>query len=346
MRKMQAYLTGGLLIITSFFITQSCVKHTDSSDDDVIGNWSKSSDFDGNARSEAVTFVIGDYAYLTTGSTDRDRFKDLWEYNLSRQYWSQKADLPGTARNSAVAFSIGSKGYLGTGYDGSNKLNDFWEYDPSQNQWTQKADFSGSARYDAVGFAVNNKGYISCGFDGNYLKDLWEYTPGATSADPGTWSQKASIGGSKRSAASAFVINSKAYICSGNNNGSALNDLWMYDASSDSWTEKRKLTNVSDDSYDDDYSNISRYNGAAFVMGNYAFITTGENGSVISDTWMYDPASDVWTRETSFEGTARTGAAAFTLNNRGFVLTGRSGSLSFDNAYEFHPSDEKNDDDN
>jgi len=102
MRKMQAYLAGGLVILTSFFITQSCVKDTNS-DDDVIGNWSRSSDFDGNARSEAVTFVIGDYIYLTTGSTDRDRFKDLWEYNLTRQYWSQKADLPGVARNSAGA---------------------------------------------------------------------------------------------------------------------------------------------------------------------------------------------------------------------------------------------------
>jgi len=345
MRKMQAYLAGGLVILTSFFITQSCVKDTNS-DDDVIGNWSRSSDFDGNARSEAVTFVIGDYIYLTTGSTDRDRFKDLWEYNLTRQYWSQKADLPGVARNSAVAFAIGSKGYVGTGYDGSNRLNDFWEYDPSANQWVQKANFYGTARYDAVGFSISNKGYISCGFDGNYLKDLWEYTPGATAADPGTWAQKASIGGTKRSAASAFVINNKAYVCSGNNNGSALNDLWMYDASSDSWSEKRKLTNVSSDSYDDDYSNIARYNAAMFVMGNSAFLTTGENGSIISDTWMYDPGSDIWTKETSFEGGARTGAAAFTLSNRGFVLTGRNGSLSFDNAYEFHPSDEKNDNDN
>ncbi|HEV8283960.1 MAG TPA: kelch repeat-containing protein [Chitinophagaceae bacterium] len=341
MRKMKVYVVATLLITTSFLITQSCVKSNDDSDEDVIGNWIRSSDFDGNARSEAATFVIGDYAYLATGSTDRERFKDLWEYNLSRQYWSQKADLPGVARNSAVAFTIGSKGYIGTGYDGANKLNDFWEYDPTLNQWTQKADFGGTARYDAIGFSVNDKGYISCGFDGNYLKDLWQYDPSSNQ-----WSQKASIGGTKRSAASVFVINNKAYICSGNNNGSALNDLWMYDASSDNWTEKRKLSNVSDESYDDDYSNIARYNGVVVVMNNYAYLTTGENGSIISNTWMYDPTSDVWTKKTAFEGTARTGAAAFSLSDRGFVLTGRSGSLSFDNAYEFHPADEQNDNDN
>jgi N-acetylneuraminic acid mutarotase len=341
MRRLQAYLIGGILIIASFFITHGCVKRTGESDDDVIGNWLRSSDFDGNARSEAVTFVIGDYVYLTTGATDRDRFKDLWEYSLTRQYWSQKADLPGVTRNSAIGFTIGTKGYVGTGYDGNNKLNDFWEYDRLANVWTQKANFGGTARYDAVGFSVSDKGYISCGFDGNYLKDLWQYNP---STDQ--WVQKASIGGTKRSASAAFVLNGKAYVCSGNNNGSALNDLWMYDAASDTWTEKRKLTDVSEDSYDDEYSNIARYNGVAFVMDNYAYLTTGENGSLISNTWQYDPSSDLWSKKTSFEGSARTGASSFTLGDRGFVLTGRSGSLSFDNAYEFHPGEEQNDGDN
>jgi N-acetylneuraminic acid mutarotase len=332
MRKLYAYLLGGLLICTSLVITQSCVKSS-SSTNTLIGDWARSSDFDGNARSEGSIFVIGDFAYLATGSTDRDRFKDIWVYSLAKQYWAQKADLPGSARNSAVAFSIGSKGYLGTGFDGVNMLTDFWEYDPDANQWTQKADFGGGARYDAVGFSVNNEGYISCGFNGNYLKDLWQYDPGTNQ-----WTQKASIGGTKRSAAMVFVMSNKAYICSGNNNGSALNDLWMYDPTNDTWTEKRKLTNVSTDSYDDNYTNIARYNGVAFVMADAAYISTGENGSLISDTWAYDPVADLWTKKTSFEGTARTGAVAFTLGGRGFVLTGRSGSLSFDNMYEWLPN--------
>lgn len=339
MQKKYSYLLGGIMVLSSAIISQGCDSSSDS-DDDLIGNWKKSSDFDGNARSEAVTFTIGDYVYLSTGTTDRDRFKDCWEFSLARQYWSQKADLPGVARNSAVGFAINGKGYIGTGYDGVSKLNDFWEYDPSSNTWTQKADFAGSGRYDAVGFATGNKGYISCGFDGNYLKDLYQYDPLTN-----TWVQKASLGGSKRSAAMCFVINDKAYICSGNNNGSSINDLWVYDEASDSWTEKRKISNVSDEDYDDDYT-IQRSNGVAFVMGNYAFITSGENSSYISTTWQYDPAADLWTQKTAFEGSARVGAVAFTLSNRGFVLTGRSGSLSFDNMYEFDPSAEQNDDDN
>lgn len=345
MQKKYAYVLGSLMIVATAFITASCEGNSDD-DEDLVGNWKKSSDFDEDARSEAVTFVIGDSVYFSTGTTDRDKYKDLWVFELNSQYWSQRADLPGAARNSAVAFSIGTKGYLGTGYDGSNRLNDFYEYNPATNSWARKADFMGSARYDAIGFSLDNKGYISCGFDGNYLKDLYQYTPGATAADPGVWVQKASLGGTKRAGAMVFILNNKAYVCSGSNNGSPVNELWVYDGALNTWTEKRKITNSSDDEYDDDY-NIQRSNGVAFVIGNYGFITTGESSSSLtSTTWQYDPSTDLWKEKTGFEGSARSGACAFTVNNRGFVMTGRSGSLSFDNMYEFQPDIEQNDDDN
>ena len=339
MKKMYAYIAAGAMIFSSLIISEGCTKDTDD-DDDLVGNWKKSSDFDGNARSEAVSFVIGDSVYLTTGTTDRDRFKDLWVYSLSRQYWSQRADLPGVARNSAIGFAIGTKGYVGTGYDGSNKLNDFWEYNPASNSWTQKADFTGGGRYEASAFAVNNMGYVTCGFDGNYLKDLYQYNPVTN-----LWTQKASIGGSKRSAAMTFVLNNQAYVCSGTNNGAALNDLWVYDSGLDTWTERRKVSNATDDEYDDDYA-IPRSNGVAFVLGDYAYISLGENSSMLADTWEYHPADDIWVQKTSFESTTRIGAAAFTVNSRAFILTGRSGSISFDNMYEFQPFAEQEDSDN
>lgn len=330
------------------FSIMGCSKPGDDSED-IIGNWITSSDFDGNARSEAVTFTIGDKAYLTTGCTNRDRFNDLWVYDLDLKYWTRKADLPGVARNSATGFSIGTKGYVGTGYDGTNYLKDFWEYDPSANTWAPKADFGGTARYDAVGFTLGGNGYICSGTDGNYLKDLWKYTPGATAADPGTWEQKASIGGSKRAAASAFVLNNKAYVVSGNNNGVALNDLWSYEQATDTWTEKRKISDVSAESYDDGYSGISRYNASTFVMGGLAYLTLGENSGQVTTTWEYNDQTDLWTQKTTFEGSTRTGAVAFTLKDRGFVLTGRNGSLSstvsYDNMFEFHPSQEQVDND-
>ncbi|HSZ86082.1 MAG TPA: hypothetical protein VK787_08635 [Puia sp.] len=138
------------------------------------GNWVKLSDFSSvtNVRSETVTFVIDDLAYLT-GGVDKNfiRYNDLWQFGPVKILWTQKASLPSSARSSAVGMNINDKGYVGTGYDGTNLLKDFWQYDPSSNSWAQKASFTGIARYDAVAFGIQNYGYIATGFDTASLKD-------------------------------------------------------------------------------------------------------------------------------------------------------------------------------
>jgi N-acetylneuraminic acid mutarotase len=312
----------------------SCSKSSTTDNGTTDGNWISRSDFEGVARSEAVEFTAGTKAYIATGFDGEKRLDDLWQYDPDNNFWQQKAQFPGTPRSSAVAFSVADQGYVGTGYDGVNKLQDFWQYDPASNIWKQKADFGGSARYDAVAFSISGKGYVSTGFDGNYLKDIWEYD---TAGD--AWTQRVSLGGTKRSAAVAFVYKDKAYICTGINNGTAVNDFWVFDPSQpegQAWTESRKIANISTDSYDDQYA-IVRNNAVAFVMNDKAFVTTGENGSIYNDTWVYDFATDLWAKKTPYEGAARTGAVSFNINNRGFVLTGRSSTYQFDDIREFFP---------
>jgi N-acetylneuraminic acid mutarotase len=348
MQKKYAYVIGCMMMATTAVLTASC-EGSGEDDEDLVGNWKASDYFDGNSRTEAATFTIGDKVYLTTGNTDRDRFKDLWVYSTTLHYWEQKADFGGTARNSAVAFAANGKGYVGTGYDGTSRMKDFWEYDPATDQWSQKADFMSTAREEAIAFSIGGKGYVGTGYDGNYLKDLYEFTPGASAADPGAWKQMASMGGGKRKESMVFVLNNKAYVISGNNNGTAQTDLWMFDPTvglTGEWTEKRKIFDDTDEDFDDDYA-IARYSAVAFTIGNYGYVSCGQNGSsYVTTTWEYDPSTDVWKEKTGFEGSARIGAVAFTLNSRAFVLTGNSGSLWFDNMYEWEPNAEQNDDDN
>jgi N-acetylneuraminic acid mutarotase len=337
MMHLKRTIMGAVILSVSF---SACTKETTTTD--ITGNWKRRSDFEGISRSEAVSFVVGEKAYVATGYDGTSRLNDVWEYDAVQNFWVQKASLPASGRNSAVGFAVDGKGYIGTGYDGINKLKDFWQYDPVANSWSQKSDFTGSARYDAIGFGLSSKGYIGTGYDGNYLKDLWQYDPNADA-----WTQQVSMGGSKRTAATVFVYNNKAYICTGNNNGTttSVNDLWVYDpAAATVWTEKRKISNVSDDDYDDSYA-IERHNAVSFVMNNKAYISTGENGSLMGTTWEYDFDTDVWTQKTAYEGVARTGATAFTINNRGYLLTGRTSSAQFDDIMEFFPLEEQTDND-
>ena len=57
------------------------------------------------------------------------------------------------------------------------------------------------------------------------------------------------------------------------------------------WTELRQIANISTDSYDDNYADIVRSNAVGFIIGDKAYITTGENGSLLSTTWEYDFAN-------------------------------------------------------
>jgi N-acetylneuraminic acid mutarotase len=311
-------------------------KNTDTPTTELSGNWVKKSDFEGNARTEAVAFTVGDTAYIGTGFDGSNRYVDFWAYDPVKNFWLQRAQFPGVARNSAVGFTVGALGYIATGFDGVNRLKDNWEYNPANNTWTRRADFGGTARYDAVAFGIGTKGYISTGFDGGHTKDFWEFDPAA--GTNGTWTQRVSLGGSKRSAAVAFVYNNKAYVVTGINNGNTLTDFWMFDpANPSSWTALRDITNISADAFDNDYSDIQRHNAVGFVIGTKGYLTVGENGPFTKKTWEYDFATDVWARKSPYERTERTGAVAFTVKGRGYVSCGKNNSFYFDDIDEFLP---------
>ena len=308
------------------------------------GDWITRSQLNGPARSSAVSFTVGSYAYLGTGWDGLNtRYSDFWQYDPVNDNWTQVQSLPASAaRSNATAFATESRGYIGTGFDGFNYLQDFWEYDTLENNWAQKSNFPGGARYEAAAFGIGNYGYVGTGFDGLYtLKDFYRYDP---SSD--TWTD-VGFSGNKRYGAVTFVYNNKGYIVTGVNSGVAVGDFWVYDPDSLNWKELRHIYNYSTDSYDDGYTNIERWNASAFVIlgtkyGDKAYISTGENGALLTATWEYDFATDLWKQKTPFEGPATTGGVGITVQNRGYIATGRSGNgqtAQSDYLREFHPND-------
>ena len=292
------------------------------------GNWIELSDFEGVVRSGAVAFAIADKGYVGTGFDGSDRLQDFWQYDPEKNFWVQMADLPGPARNGATAFAINNRGYVGTGFDGSEELDDFWEYDPALNQWRQLASFGGTARYGAVGMSIDGKGYVGTGFDGNDLKDFWEYDPVND-----TWTQKVSVGGSKRLNAFGFVIDGYGYIGGGIHNGSFETDLWQYDPLQDLWVELNPL----DDEDSGGDPQIPRESAVAFTVGGKAYLSTGSQGTLLGDTWEYDPVLDEWNDRTDFEGIAREEAVAFVIGDWGYLVCGRNINLRLDDIWSFDP---------
>jgi hypothetical protein len=341
------HLKSLVIVATSLvLIGVACTKSDTTTDATLAGNWVKSVGFDGNGRAGAVSFVIGDIAYVGTGFDGTNRYNDFWAFNANTGSWSQIAPMPGVKRNSAAAFAAAGKGYVVTGYDGVNKLQDNWEYNVAANTWAGKMPLpdpanstAGSgARYGAVGFGIADTGYICSGYTGSHTKDLWRYD-----AINDNWAQRNSMNTSdKRTGAIAFVYGGEAYIVSGSNNGSVVTEMAKYTPSTGNWTKKRDIANISTDSYDDNYNSIVRSNAVGFVIGNKGYLTTGENGSNIKTTWEYNFADDLWTAVTSFERSDRNSAVGFTVKGKGYVATGRNSTQYLDNMDEFRPTETYN----
>ena len=326
-----------IVLLISMFMS-SCSDDSSDDSDSTDGNWIELSDFEGVPRADAVAFTIGEKAYVGTGYDGSDRLNDFWEYDPILNNWTRKADFPGAARNGAVGFGTDTKGYVGTGYDGVDKLNDFYEYDPAADTWTQISDFGGSARFGAVAFSINNKGYVGSGYDGNDLKDFWQYDPSSNE-----WIKILSLGGSKRRDAVAFVIDNKAYVCTGIDNGAYEDDVWEYDPSTELWARKRSINDVSDESYDDDYSGIIGTNKVAFTVNGKGYVATAGKSTTGAAVWEYDPLTDLWNEKTSLEASARIEAVGFSIGELGYITTGRNASYYFDDLWGFEPEEEQQD---
>lgn len=338
------------------------------------GNWVTRPESDANARYQAISFVVGDTAYIGTGYDGQVRYNDLWSFDTTNS-WQYCPSMPSNsltgdsapARNGAVAFSIGRVGYITTGTDGYNKFLDTWAYNVDTRTWNKKANFGNggsnpvtTGRYGASAFTIGNYGYVTSGYDGDYLKDLWQYDP---SKDQ--WIPKQSIGNpnaiypvggkaisqvaNKRMFGLTFVYTTPAsgttpaltqgYVVTGlGSGGTNVNDFWSYNPITNTWTGLSPISNLSSQSYDDDYSDIVRNSGVAMVMGTEAFITLGVNGGYNAKTWDYTFSTDTWSRKSSFERSAREGAVSFVINGRGFVSMGKASSQYFDDLEEWQPN--------
>lgn len=336
------------LLLTFFALSlliTSCGK-----DDDNRGNWKKSADYAGAGRGGAVCFTIDKDVYIGLGYSEGNYFSSFYKYNVDGTNWTKDSDFPGTRRREGIAFSVNGKGYIGLGVDeNNNRLGDFWEFDPATKEWTEVAlnleegqDFS--ARQGAIAFAfdldddgINDVAYVGTGYgfldgeDRNNLKDFLKF-------DGTTWAIDEDYPGSKTSDAMSFTIGKKAYLVSGYDN---YDNVWEFDATTEKWTQKRDIDKNTG------AANVQRTNGAAFVIKDLAYITTGD-GQNSREVWEYHPKTDKWVKRNNVENEfiTRFNAIGFSIDGKGFIATGSNGTRGLSDMWEYQPNVEENNDDN
>jgi N-acetylneuraminic acid mutarotase len=140
--------------------------------------------------------------------------------------------------------------------------------------------------------------------------------------------QKASVPGTYRHHAAGFAINGMGYLGTGEDDlGNQLNDWWMYNPSSDTWTQKNNITMA------------ARSYCGSFSIGSKGYITCGNTASsYLSSLWEYDPTTDAWTQKTSYPGSARRHPCMAVLNGEAYVGCGDGSTGDFNDFYKYNPS--------
>lgn len=336
-----------LSLSLSFVLFNSCKEE----DETLVGNWKREGDFGGINRFGAASFVIGDAVYIVGGRSlteeeSKQLLSDCWRYDIHEGRWVEMAKFPGAPRLMAFGFASNGKGYVGCGRGlrgTANNFSDVWEFTPDQGigSWTQVETFADStinsaARYGCTTFTINEIGYVCGGFSNTHLNDVWAYD--ASKPMGQRWEQKAPMN-KKRMNGLAFVIDNIAYLVGGDNNGNPT-DFYAYHPDENKWTKLRDVFDATADDYDNDYKGITRDCGCAFVIDGHGYITLGKNPQLTTTTWEYHPDNDMWYRRSDFEGASRECAIGFTLQNQGFIATGKAMNKSFDDVWQFIPSEQ------
>lgn len=233
--------------------------------------------------------------------------------------WTQRANYGGGNRGECAGFATQTTGYILTGYDGSY-YTEVWAWNPITNVWSKKSNFPGVGKRAASAVSCGGSGFLIGGQSSSgFTKDIWEYYPITDS-----WTKKTNFPGSARFRAFAVVdtINKKIYYGCGDDGGSSyLNDFWVYDIGTDTWTQKTS------------FPGGQRSGPCGFYLNGYIYWGTGNGNDGVyeatHDWWKYDPTSDTWTQVTGLPRNAeRRHAATFTFSGQGYVTLGDSSSPS------------------
>lgn len=198
--------------------------------DPVSNSWSQIADFSGSGRGDAVSFTIGNYAYVGTGQDDVDETTDFYKYDPSINSWTQVAGIQGK-RDNAMAFSLNGKGYITGGIysDGApdyitNFYSDVREYDPQTDTWKEKvfADYYLNM-YGAAAFVLHGKAYIT------YGNQKWMVSYDAASNDVTSLGDHFNLSSSLRDPVT-FVIGDKAYLATGYLNSQRTDTVMVFEA--------------------------------------------------------------------------------------------------------------------
>ena len=142
---------------------------------------------------------------------------------------------------------------------------------------------------------------------------------------PDNWTSLAKLPANLgRSYGVGFSIGNKGYFGMGNDLTNANDDLYEYDPSTNSWTQKSSMG-----------KNLQL--GMSFVINGKAYVGIGKTDfpDFTNSFYEYDPALDKWTQKADFPGEERYLPVGLAIGNKGYVGLGGYGENDW---WEYDPA--------
>ncbi len=188
-----------------------------------------------------------------------------------------------------------------------------WCCAPCFGQWTQVGDVP-FVNHHSNGFGFEGKGYIIQGEPvsngGQDQNQLWEYDPQAD-----TWTSLGFVPAPDRDFAIGDDMDNKYYF----GFGSGKSDVWEYDPSTNVFTELPSCPC------------IGRAHPAFVAHKGKFYMGAGSNNGNLKDWWIFDMATQMWTKKQDIPGPARHHPYQFGIGDAIYVGGGHQTNwLKFD----------------
>ncbi|WP_177183919.1 kelch repeat-containing protein [Mucilaginibacter sp. OK283] len=204
-------------------------------------SWRKIADMPINVgRYDAVAFSLNNKGYVGTGKdNDSKEQSDFYSYDPNTDTWKKENSLT-VKRSGAFTFTVNGNVYVGGGTNNGSYTPELYEFNPVDGSWIIKRDLNrfddddndekndddnyDLSRSNTMAFTIGGNGYITCGMKYSALNDTWRYDPVKD-----FWTQVDTFEGTNRAYGVAFTIKNLAYVTTGNNGSTRLDDTWVFD---------------------------------------------------------------------------------------------------------------------
>jgi N-acetylneuraminic acid mutarotase len=305
---------------------------------------------DGRSNSTMIYAGNGRVILFAGDNADDGFLGDMWMYNVFANTWTEityeGTETPGERNNPRITYIENDKILL---FGGNNivwtkdELNDTWIFDLNTKEWTDVTPTGTNPpprHSHELAYIGNDKVILFGGTDAsNYFNDVWEFDTSTNewtelmANDPSPTGQP----DVRSSHTMSYIGDNKLLVFGGSQWVSDLiyfDDTWIYDVSSNTWTEITGATPPLDRqghgmAYDD-------VNDKVVVFGGFSDTASDE----MDDTWEFDVATETWTEtDTSTSPQKRSSLRmVYTGNSRIIMFGGDEGfnpSTYYENTWEY-----------